>query len=90
MKKNAVAEISVVPIGVGDTGMSKFVAACLDILKEAKDLSYQLTPMCTIIEGPVDSIFEVAKKMHDIPFKKGAPRVLTTLRIDHHKELSGI
>jgi uncharacterized protein (TIGR00106 family) len=86
MKDNVVAEISVVPIGSGDKGLSRYVAACLDVLKEAKDIKYQLTPMSTILEGPLDRVFEVARKMHEVPFKKGALRVLTTLKIDQHSE----
>jgi uncharacterized protein (TIGR00106 family) len=86
MNKQVVAEISVVPIGVGDKGLSSFVASCLDIVKDAEGLSYQLTPMSTIIEGPIDEVFKVARKMHECPFTKGAPRVLTTLKIDHHRD----
>jgi uncharacterized protein (TIGR00106 family) len=86
MKDHVVAEISVVPVGSGDKGLSQYVAACLDVLKEAKDIKYQLTPMSTILEGPLDSVFEVARKMHEVPFKKGAFRVLTSLKIDQHSE----
>jgi uncharacterized protein YqgV (UPF0045/DUF77 family) len=28
-------------------------------------------------------------KMHEVPFKKGAPRVLTTLRIDDRRDKKG-
>ena len=86
MKDDVVAEISVVPIGSGDKGLSPFVAACLDVLKEAKDVKYQLTPMSTILEGPIDKVFEVARRMHEVPFNKGATRVLTSLKIDQHSE----
>ena len=86
MKDHVVAEISVVPVGSGDKGLSQFVAACLDVLKEAKDIEYQLTPMSTILEGPLDEVFKVARKMHEVPFNKGALRVLTSLKIDQHSE----
>jgi uncharacterized protein (TIGR00106 family) len=86
MKDGVVAEISVVPLGCGDKGLSRYVAACLDVLKDEKEIKYQLTPMGTILEGPLDKVFEIARRMHEIPFEKGALRVLTTLKIDHHGE----
>ena len=75
MKGQVVAEISVVPIGTGSAGLSQYIAACIDILDSSKDLSYQLTPMGTIIEGPVDRVMEVARQMHETPFGHGVSRV---------------
>ena len=86
MKGEAVAEVSVVPIGTGDAGVSPYVAACLAILEGRKDLSYRLTPMGTVIEGPLDKILEVTRQMHEVPFAKGASRVLTTLKIDERRD----
>ncbi len=86
MKESVVAEISVIPLGAGDTGLSNYVAACLAILENQKDLSYQLTPMSTIMEGPLDKVLEVTRQMHEVPFNKGASRVLTSLKIDQHRD----
>ena len=86
MKGQVVAEISVVPIGTGTTGLSQYVAACIDILDSRKDVSYQLAPMGTIIEGPIDKVIEVARKMHDVPFDLGVLRVVTTLKIDERRD----
>ena len=86
MKGHVVVEISVVPIGTGDAGVSRYVAACLDVLKDRKDLAYQLTPMGTIIEGTLDKVLEAAYQMHEVPFDKGASRVVTTLKIDERRD----
>ncbi len=86
MKGTVVAEISVVPVGTGSAGVSQYVAACLDVVKDRKDISYRLTPMGTILEGPLDIIIEVARKMHEVPFDKGAARVVTTLKIDERRD----
>ena len=86
MKGTVVAEISVLPVGTGSTGVSHYVAACLDVVKDRKDISYRLTPMGTILEGPLDIIIEVARKMHEVPFGKGAARVVTTLKIDKRRD----
>ncbi|MHB8086110.1 MAG: MTH1187 family thiamine-binding protein [Dehalococcoidia bacterium] len=77
-----VAEISVVPLGTGSAGVSEFVAACIDVLEKRKNVSYRLTPMGTILQGPLSDILEAAREMHNVPFQKGAMRVVTTLKID--------
>ena len=81
-----VAEISIVPIGTADTGLSRYVAASIEVLEQRKDLSYRLTPMGTIIEGPLDRVLEVIREMHEVPFKKGALRVVTSIKIDDRRD----
>jgi uncharacterized protein (TIGR00106 family) len=80
--RKVVAEISVIPIGTGSASVSEYVAACIDVLSRRKHISYRLNPMGTIIEGPIEEILEVMREMHEVPFKKGAVRVVTTLKID--------
>ena len=86
MKGQVVAELSIVPLGTGSTGLSYYVAECLKLLEGRKDLSYRLTPMGTIIEGSLEKIFEVTRQMHEVPFEKGALRVATTLKIDDRRD----
>jgi len=86
MKGKVVAELSVVPVGTGDTGLSRYVAACLDVLARRKDVSYQLTPMGTVLEGPLGIILEVVGKMHEAPFGLGVSRVVTTIKIDERRD----
>ena len=89
MKEQSIAEIHVVPLGTGTPSVSHYVAAVIDTLRQAKDIKYQLTPMGTIIQGPLDQIFEVARKMHEVPFTMGAQRVGTTLSIDDRRDKLG-
>ena len=86
MKGHVVALLSVVPIGTGDASLSHYVASCLKILKDRNDVSYQLTPMGTVIEGPIDNILEVTRQMHEVPFNEGVYRVVTTLKIDERRD----
>jgi len=86
MKGQVVAELAVIPVGTGDAGLSRYVAACLAILEGREDLSYQLTPMGTVIEGSLDTILEVTRRMHEVPFEKGACRVVTTLKVDERRD----
>ena len=81
----AVVEISVVPLGTASPGVSNYVAACVEIVA-ASGLVYQLTPMGTVIEGGIDEIFVVLRKMHEVPFGKGAERVSTLIKIDDRRD----
>jgi uncharacterized protein (TIGR00106 family) len=84
----AILEISVVPIGTSDTSLSAYVADCLRILRKEK-VRYELSSMGTNIEGDLKVLFDIALKMHQVPFKKGVLRVLTTLKIDDRRDKKG-
>ncbi len=89
MREQSIAEIHVVPLGTATTSLSRYVAAVIDTLKQAQGIKYQLTAMGTIIQGPLDRIFELAQKMHEVPFTMGAQRVSTTLYIDDRRDMLG-
>jgi uncharacterized protein (TIGR00106 family) len=82
----AVVEVSIVPLGVETTSLSEFVAGCLKVIRNEKDLIYQLTPMGTVIEGDLDRVLSAVRKMHEQPFISGAGRVITTIRIDDRRD----
>ena len=87
MKEQAIAEIHVVPLGTATTSLSHYIATCLETVKQARDISYQLTAMGTIIQGPLEQIFELAQKIHEAPFAMGAKRVATTINIDDRRDI---
>ena len=89
MKEQSIAEIHVVPLGTATPSLSRYVAGVVNTLKQSKDIEYQLTAMGTIIQGPLDRIFELARKMHEVPFTMGAQRVSTTLYIDDRRDKLG-
>ncbi|MCR3760765.1 MTH1187 family thiamine-binding protein [Clostridium felsineum] len=82
----AIAQATIIPVGTGSTSLSSYVAACENILKDEKEIKYQLTPMCTIFEGELDTIIKVIRKMHEIPFENGAERVITSISIDDRRD----
>jgi len=87
MEEQVIAEIHIVPLGTETTSLSHYIAACLDTVKQAQDISYQLTAMGTIIQGPLERVFELAQKMHEVPFAMGAKRVATTINIDDRRDI---
>jgi uncharacterized protein (TIGR00106 family) len=80
----AVMEVSIVPIGKGPS-ISSYVADCIRVLKKEK-MPFELTAMGTNVEGSLKSLIAVALKMHQVPFNKGAQRVVTTIKIDDRRD----
>ena len=88
MSNSIIAELHIIPLGTATTSLSRYIAACLDIVKQAQDISYQLTAMGTIIQGPLERVLELAQKMHEVPFTLGAKRVVTIINIDDRRDKS--
>ncbi|MFC1937071.1 MTH1187 family thiamine-binding protein [Chloroflexota bacterium] len=89
MKEQSIAQINVVPLGTATPSVSNYVAGCVDILKQFQDIHYQITAMGTIVQGPLDRILELTRKMHEVPFTMGAKRVATTIYIDDRRDKLG-
>ena len=81
----AIIEISVVPIGTGNPSLSSYVADCVHVLRKEK-VHYEFTSMGTNIQGDLRTLIRIALKMHSVPFKKGAKRVATTIKIDDRRD----
>ena len=84
----AILEISVVPIGTATTSLSSYVADCVRILRGQK-IKYEVTSMGTNMEGELEKLIRIAIRMHQVPFKKGVNRVLTTIKIDDRRDKKG-
>jgi uncharacterized protein (TIGR00106 family) len=82
----AIAEVSVVPLGTESPSVSIYVARAVKILQQEEDVKYEITPMGTIIEGDLDKILAVVRKMHEGTFGEGVARVLTTVKIDDRRD----
>jgi len=82
----AIAEVSVVPLGTKTPAVSQYVARAVKVLEQEKDIKYEVTAMGTIIEGDLDRILAVVKKMHEGTFGEGVVRVLTTVKIDDRRD----
>ncbi|MFC1921540.1 MTH1187 family thiamine-binding protein [Chloroflexota bacterium] len=86
MKDSVIADIRVLPFATDTASLSHFVAAVVNVLKHAPDISYQVTPMATIVEGPLERILELLQEMHELPFMMGATRVATSINIDDRRD----
>ncbi len=82
----AIAEVSVVPLGTGDTSVSRYVAGAVKVLRSHPELSYELTGMGTIIQGETRALLDAIAQMHESVFTAGARRVVTTVKIDDRRD----
>src|SRR4030043_893198 len=73
------------PPRTGTTRFSRFVAGVERILRES-GLTHQLTAMGTIIEGDLDAILPVVRRMHEAPFASGALRGATLIKVDDRRD----
>ena len=74
-----IVDLCVVPLGVG-LSVSKYVAACEAIIKEA-GLKSMLHAYGTNIEGEWDDVLAAIKRCHEVVHEMGAPRISTTIKI---------
>lgn len=81
----AIAQVSIVPLGTGSTSLSAYVAQVAEWL-ENRGVSYQLTPMGTILEGEAEDLLDIIGLMHELPFRAGAARVMTLINIDDRRD----
>lgn len=59
----AVMEINIVPLGTKTPSVSKYIAEALKELEKEKGIKYTLTSMGTIVEGELDVLLRIAKRM---------------------------
>ncbi|MGI6112640.1 MAG: MTH1187 family thiamine-binding protein [Mahellales bacterium] len=81
----AILEISITPLGTDEASFSSYISDACKVVKD-RGMKYQITPTATIIEGSVEELMEVAKKMHQTPFNKGVNRVITNMTIDERTD----
>ena len=75
----AIADICIVPIGVG-VSVSKYVVVCEQVFREA-GLAPQLHAYGTNVEGEWDEVMIAVKQCHQRIHDMGAPRISTSIRI---------
>lgn len=82
----AIVEVSCVPLGTKTPSVSQYVARAIKVLEKQKEVKYEITAMGTIVEGDLDKILAVVRKMHEQVFGEGVARVVTTIKIDDRRD----
>ena len=81
------AEFSIVPIGTGETSVSRYVAAAVNAFRSVQGLDFEVTPMGTVFGADdLGPIFEAVRRAHEAVVALGAKRVSSTLKIDDRRD----
>ncbi len=81
----AIMEISVVPLGLGETSVGDFVADVVRYLQK-EGIPHELTDMGTLIHGHSARLLKVAQVLHELPFDREVQRVITHITIDDRRD----
>ncbi len=76
------AEFAMFPTDKGES-VSKYVSQVIDAIDKS-GITYQLTPMGTILEGTWDEVFSVITKCFKI-LEPQADRINTGIKVDYRK-----
>ncbi len=85
----AIVAVSISPTGSkADEGVSvsRYVARALDVVRAQDKVRHRLDPMFTTLEGDLDAIFALVRRMQEAVFEAGAVRVGTVLKIDDRRD----
>ena len=75
----AIADISIIPLGVG-LSLSSYIVACEEVFSEA-GLEPRLHANGTNVEGEWDAVVAALKTCHERLHEMGVPRIATNLRL---------
>jgi uncharacterized protein (TIGR00106 family) len=81
----AIVAVSISPIGEGPS-VSRYVAEALRVLRDQEAVRYEDGPMFTTLEGDLDEIFSLVRRMQEAVFAAGARRVSTVLKVDDRRD----
>ena len=79
--------LTITPVGTATTSL----VACMTEINNwlvqedcvrKKQVSSRVTPLGFLLEGPLEEIWPLARRLHEVPFGGGAGRVVTTLQLD--------
>ncbi len=81
----ALLQLTVIPLATATPSVGDHVAAIQEILA-AEKVSFQLNDMGTLIEGEATALLALAAKLHEVPFSRGAQRVVTQIVLDDRRD----
>lgn len=81
----AIVAVSISPVGDG-VSVSRHVAAALRVVRAQDAVRYRLDPMFTTLEGDLDEVFALVRRMQEAVFDAGAERVGTVMKIDDRRD----
>jgi len=84
----AIVEVSIIPVGTGSPSLSRYIAKAIRVLKQSSEakVKFEINPMGTILEGELEEILHLVRKMHEAIFEEDVRRVVTVMKIDERRD----
>jgi uncharacterized protein (TIGR00106 family) len=81
----AIVAVSISPIGSG-ISVADYVAEDLRVLEGQEQVRFELGPMFTTLDGDLDEVLALVRRMQEAVFSAGARRVSTVIKIDDRRD----
>jgi uncharacterized protein (TIGR00106 family) len=81
----ALMQLTIIPLGTKTPSVGEYVADIQKALKN-ESISFKLTDMGTLLEGNVHDLLQVVGRIYELPFNRGAQRVVTQMVIDDRRD----
>lgn len=86
MKNNIHLSIQIIPLQITDQQHPyAIIDKAIDVIDQS-GLSYQVSAMETVMEGPYDKVMEVAKKAQQVCFEEGANELVVNMKLHIRKD----
>ncbi len=81
----ALMQITIIPLGTATTGVGDYVADVERFLRD-REVAHTLNDMGTVIHGAPAELLRLANEIHNLPFQRGAQRVVTNITLDDRRD----
>jgi len=81
----ALMQITIIPLGTASPGVGEYIADVERFL-QGRGIEHMLCDMGTVIHGDTAGLLQLANEIHNLPFNKGAKRVVTQIMIDDRRD----
>lgn len=77
---NALVSIQILPKTKNNEDVIPYVDRAIEII-DASNVKYQVNPLETTMEGDLDELFAIIKKMNEAMLEMGSPSVISQVKI---------
>ncbi len=81
----ALMQITIIPLGTATTGVGDYIADVERFLRD-RGVAHTLNDMGTVIHGAPEELLHLANEIHNLPFRRGAQRVVTHIALDDRRD----
>lgn len=90
----AIISLTIVPLGTGGTSLSDYVTGIHRVLEAEPAviegrIKQTLHSMGTTLDGDLDELWALIRRLQEVPFQAGAQRAMTLINIDDRRDKKG-